>query len=109
MLKSLGKIWLPYMKPVMDKLNDFRDILEQSFVIDVCTNLLENPLYLATDHMDVYNDLIDCPGPHAVVNETQRRFLVDDIGIPSFIVLTCIINKHPLIKRYNGNNLSNNE
>lgn len=84
----------------MEKIDKFRSMLEHHFIIEVCTDPHENPLYLATENDNVCDDLLKCPGPLAMVNKTQDRLIFNEEGLRSFIVLTSIIHKSNFITRY---------
>jgi hypothetical protein len=73
LLAPNGKIWLPNLNCIHDKLDEFQETLCEFYEICYERNPLNNPLFLATE--DVERELMLCPD--VLTNDNQMKPLYD--------------------------------
>ena len=82
LLKKGGKILLPNLNCTQDKMEEYKSLLSQYYIISTISNPRENVLYLATETCKA--DLLKCPDN--LTNETQIAPLLNHSDHPFYVL-----------------------
>lgn len=84
MIVEDGRIWLPNLECVQERILEFYDTLSEYFDIWVETDEMLNPLYNATEDPAVEKELLRCPD--VLINQTQMATLYDFSDDPFYVL-----------------------
>jgi hypothetical protein len=82
-LSTGGKLWLPHLENITQEIEEYSEIIQAYYKIELVANCQENPLYRATE--DVTEELLRCPDN--LTNATQVQPLWNHSKYP-FVLLT---------------------
>lgn len=83
-----GKIYLPWLQCVRDRLEETEALLAHHYTISWSEEALDNPLFFATEQ--VTDQLMELDGAAMVTNATQRKPL-DAFSNTPFVCLTRVV------------------
>lgn len=91
-----GRIWLPNFQVVNELVEEFRESIEEEYVIEFTSNPLDNPLYAATEKVEALLKLC----PDEITNKTQVKYLHAFSDTPFIVLVRRDVPKQKKLKRH---------